>query len=73
MMVFAIDFYHVAYGLFLSFHPFMVGIGWLRLHVDQFLFSKRCFLQISVNPYDLGFYEKCTPLKGNELSANRTH
>jgi len=61
MMVFAVDFYHVSYGLFFSFHPFMVRVGWLGLHVDQFLLNKKCFLQISVNPYILGFYEKCAP------------
>ena len=34
---FAIDFYHVAYGFFLSFHSFMFWIRWLRLHVKSSL------------------------------------
>ena len=63
MMIFAVDFYHVAYGLFFAFHSFMVRVGWLGLHVNQVLMSKKCFLQISFNPNNLGFYGKCCPVK----------
>ena len=34
VVVFAVDFYHVSYGLLFTFHSFVFWVGWLRLHVN---------------------------------------
>ena len=54
VVVFAVDFYHVSYGLLFTFHSFVFWVGYLRLHVISSSNYKLGHAQIRLYPKMLG-------------------